>query len=128
MLIPSLIGRNCSEAERDLVALPMRMGGLGLTNPSVIADAEYSASIRVSAPLVSRIEAQCHETPEEAEVQRLVYATRKEKDDELKEELEEVKAMLPDMWTWPVKKKHPIELFLSNTWILILTCANFVML
>ena len=29
-------------------------------------------------------------------IQRLVYATRKEKDDGLKEELEEVKAMLPD--------------------------------
>ena len=28
-LIPSLIGRNCSKAERDLVALPVRMGGLG---------------------------------------------------------------------------------------------------
>ena len=96
VLIPSLIGRNCSEAERDLVALPVRMGGLGLINPSDSADAEYSASIRVSAPLVSKIEAQSHETPEEAEVQRLVYATRKEKDDGLKEELEEVKAMLPD--------------------------------
>ena len=72
------------------------MGGLGLINPSDSADAEYSASIRVSAPLVSKIEAQSHETPEEAEVQRLVYAIRKEKDDGLKEELEEVKAMLPD--------------------------------
>ena len=72
-----LTGRNCSEAERDLVALPVRMGGLGLLNPSDSADAEYSASIRVSAPLVSKIEAQSHETPEEAEVQRLVYATRK---------------------------------------------------
>ena len=77
VLIPSLIGRNCSEAERDLVALPVRMGGLGLTNPSDSANAEYSASIRVSAPLVSKIETQSHETPEEAEVQRLVYATRK---------------------------------------------------
>ena len=96
VLIPSLIGRNCSEAERDLEALPGRMGGLGLINPSDSADAEYSASIRVSAPLVSKIEAQSHETPEEAEVQRLVYATRKEKDNELTEELEEVKAMLPD--------------------------------
>ena len=74
------------------------MGGLGLINPSDSADAEYSASIRVSAPLVSKIEAQSHETTEEAEVRRLVYATRKEKDDVLKEELEEVKAkaMLPD--------------------------------
>ena len=96
VLIPSLIGRNCSEAERDLVALPVRMGGLGLINPSDSVDAEYSASIRVSAPLVSKIEAQSHETPDEAEVQQLVYATRKEKDNGLKEELEEVKARLPD--------------------------------
>ena len=59
---------------------------------AVDADAEYSASIRVSAPLVSKIEAQSHDTPEEAEVQRLVYANRKEKDDGLKEELGKVKA------------------------------------
>ena len=72
------------------------MGGLGLINPSDSADAEYSASIRVSALLVSKIEAQSHEIPEEAEAQRLIYAIRKENDDGLKEELEEVKAMLPD--------------------------------
>ena len=58
VLIPSLIGCNCSEAEGDLVALPVRMKGLGLINSSDSADAEYSASIRVSAPLVSKIEAQ----------------------------------------------------------------------
>ena len=95
-LVPSLIGRNCSEAEHDLVALQVRMGGLGLINPSDSADVEYSASIRVSAPLVIKIEAQSHEIPEEAEVQRLVYATRKENDEGLREELEEAKAMLPD--------------------------------
>ena len=53
----------------DLVALPVRMGGLGLINPSDSVDAGYSASIRVSAPLVSEIEAQSHETPDETEVQ-----------------------------------------------------------
>ena len=79
VLILSLIGRNCSEAERDLVALPVRMGGLWLINLSDSADAEYSASIRVSAPLVRKIEAQSHETPEQAEVQRLVYTTRKKR-------------------------------------------------
>ena len=96
VLIPSLIARNCPEAERNLVALPVRMGGLGLINPSDSADAEYSTSIKGSAPLVSKIEAQSHETPEEADVQRLVQATSKEKDDGLQKELEEVKAMLPD--------------------------------
>ena len=69
VLIPSLIGRNCSEAECDLAALPVRMGGLWLINLSDSADAEYSECIRVSAPLVSKIEAQSHETPEEAEEQ-----------------------------------------------------------
>ena len=49
VLIPLLIGRNCSEAERDLVALPVRLGGLGLINPSDSVDAEYSASIRILA-------------------------------------------------------------------------------
>ena len=96
MLIPLLIGCNCSEAVRDLVALLVRMGGLVLISPSDRVDAEYSASISASAPLVSKIEAQSHETPKEAEVQRLVYVTRKEKDDGLRDELEEVKAMLPD--------------------------------
>ena len=52
------------------------MGGLGLINPSDSADTEYSASIRVSVLLVSKIGEQSHETPEEAEVQQLVYATR----------------------------------------------------
>ena len=74
VLMPSLIGSNCSKAERDLVALPERMGGLGLINPSDSTDAEYSASIRVSAPLVIKMEAQYHEIPEETEVQRLVRA------------------------------------------------------
>ena len=71
VLIPSLIGRNFSEAERDLVALLVRMGGLWLINLTDSADAEYSASITVSDPLVSKIEAQSHETLEEAEVQQL---------------------------------------------------------
>ena len=77
----------------DLLAVPVRMGGLGLINPSDGADVEYSASIRVSAPLESKIKTQSHEVPEHAEEQRLLYATWKEKKDD---GLEEVKAILPD--------------------------------
>ena len=56
--------------------------------------------------------------------------TGKEKDDGLKEELEKVKAMLPDKTQRAVKKAHPagLQLFLSNTWVLISTRGNFVML
>ena len=95
VLIPSLTEHNCSVAERKLLALPARMGGLGMTNPSESAESEYSASIRMSAPLVDKIMAQSHETPDNVDVRRLMHAVRKEKDDDLKGKLEELKVSLP---------------------------------
>ena len=95
VLIPSLKDHNCSVAERKLLALPARMGGLGMTNSSESAESEYSASIRVSAPLVDKIIAQSHETPDDADVQKLMHAVRKERDDDLKGKLEELKVSLP---------------------------------
>jgi len=32
-LIPALVGREVSDAERQILALPLRHGGLGLTDP-----------------------------------------------------------------------------------------------
>ena len=73
-------------------------------------------------------------TPEEAGEQRLVYATRKEKDDRLREELEEVKDMLPD------KTQRAVDLACekgASTWLTVIplkdmdfdfTSGNFVML
>ena len=55
-----------------------------MTNESESAELEYSGSIRMSAPLVDKIMAQCHETPDDADVRRLMHAVRKEKDDDLK--------------------------------------------
>ena len=95
VLIPSLTEHNCSVAERKLLALPTRMRGLGMTNPSESAESEYSASIRMSAPLVDKIMAQSHETPDDADVRGLMHAVRKEKDDDLKGKLEEMKVSLP---------------------------------
>ena len=54
VLIPSLTEHNCSVAERKLLALPARMGGLGMTNPSESAESEYSASFKMRAPLVEK--------------------------------------------------------------------------
>ena len=95
VLIPSLTEHNCSVAERKLLALPARMGGLGMTNPSESAESEYSAPIKMSAPLVDKIMAQSHETPDDADVRRLVHAVQKDKDDDLKGKLEELKVSLP---------------------------------
>ena len=48
VLIPSLTEHNCSVAERKLLALPTRMGGLGMTNPSESAESEYRKHWRIS--------------------------------------------------------------------------------
>ena len=49
----------------------------------------------MSTPLVDKIMAQSHEIPDDADVRRLMHAVRKEKDDDLKGKLEELKASLP---------------------------------
>ena len=95
VLIPSLTEHNCSVVERKLLALSARMGGLGMTNATESAQSEYSASIKMSAPLVDKIMAQSHETPDDADVRRLVHAVRKDKEDDLKGKLEELKVSLP---------------------------------
>ena len=66
-----------------------------MTNPSECVESEYLASIKISAPLVDKIIAQSHDTSDDANVQRLMHAVRKEKDDDLKGKLEELKVSLP---------------------------------
>ena len=44
-LIPALTNRNnLLDVERDLLALPPRMGGLGIINPAEMAKSEYENS------------------------------------------------------------------------------------
>jgi len=53
---PSLTGRAApSDLDRELLALPARLGGLGLLNPSHLSTIEYSASMKVTQPLVDHI-------------------------------------------------------------------------
>ena len=65
-----------------------------MTNPSECVESEYLASIKISAPLVDKIIAQSHDTSDDANVRRLMHAVRKEKDDDLKGKLEELKVSL----------------------------------
>ena len=58
-LIPALTGRPpCSSLERDQLALPTRLGGLGLRKPATSSLATFKASQRLTAPLVALIVAQ----------------------------------------------------------------------
>ena len=53
--IPAIAGKSISDFERDLFSLPVRMGGLGLCDPSNIADFEFEASVSITSPLVQEI-------------------------------------------------------------------------
>ena len=58
-LIPALTGRDtCGPAERELLSMPIRLGGLGIIDPSKQASHEFSTSTKLSASLVALIMAQ----------------------------------------------------------------------
>ena len=54
--IPSLTGKPPpNDSIRDLLAVPARLGGLGLSNPVTMAGVDYSSSRKVSGPLLGQI-------------------------------------------------------------------------
>ena len=54
--LPALTGQNAlNDTERDLLALPARMGGLGITDPTQLTAFHHTTSKNVSAPLMSLI-------------------------------------------------------------------------
>ena len=55
-LLPALTGRSgLTDLERDLLALPTRHGGLGISNPTKSANQQFNHSQRVTAPLTALI-------------------------------------------------------------------------
>ena len=66
VFIPNLTGRNAfNNTERDMLALPPRLGGLGISDPSKKSALHYSTCETISAPLVRLILDQSEEyTPE----------------------------------------------------------------
>ena len=72
VLIPSIMDHHCTTpSERDLLALSVRLGGLGIINPSQDADLQYQASMKTAGPLVEKIVLQVHETQDDAIVNSL---------------------------------------------------------
>ena len=58
-LIPALTGRtSCSTADRDLLTLPVRLGGLGLANPVTSSSPSFQASELLTKALVELIQSQ----------------------------------------------------------------------
>ena len=60
---------------RDLLGLPPRLGGIGLPNPSCQSTAAFSSSVKITAPLVNLIQAQCFCYPSECTEAPLSWAS-----------------------------------------------------
>ena len=64
--IPALIGKNAvSDLERDLLALPTRLGGMGITNPVSTANVHSTSSKSITALMASLIKKQAMSIPME---------------------------------------------------------------
>ena len=79
---------------RHLLALSVRMGGLGLVNPVNQSQQEYEASIKATGPLVKRIAKQAVEPRKDEDVAGAQRCARQEKADSAQRDLEYVTSWL----------------------------------
>ena len=90
--IPSILGREISASDREVLALPLRAGGLGIENPVLTADSEYKASTAISLKFSELILLQEHDT---AKLDRQTIKAKKAvikqaKEIELKAQLQQI--------------------------------------
>ena len=69
---------------RDILALPVRLVGLGIANPSSDANLDYTSSVKVKAPLVEQIVAQVHQLPEDSLIRSVQQDVKAERAKNLK--------------------------------------------
>jgi len=70
--IPIITGRDAvTDEERRLLALPCHNGGLGIINPTCIADQQFDASIDVTQPLIELILEQKFQYSEDVEFEQI---------------------------------------------------------
>ena len=72
LFLPSIASQNTlSDNERDLVALPACLGGLGNAEPSCQATGHFNSSEKITAPLATLILLQSPEYPPEAKAEQV---------------------------------------------------------
>ena len=79
VLIPAIIDRQCGQLERDILALPVRLGGLGIADPSSDATFDYTSSVKVTAPLFEQIVSQVHQLPKDSLIRSAQQEVRAER-------------------------------------------------
>ena len=95
VLIPAITDRQCGQLDRDILALPVRLGGLGVANPSGDANLDYTSSVKVTAPLVEQIVAQVHQLPEDSLIRSVKQEVKAERAKNLEKRAERLKEVAP---------------------------------
>ena len=96
--LPALVGRQLSDAERRLLALPPRFGGIGIRNPTQTASLEFNASASITNELAGLIRGQTPEIPAGYR-ERMTEAKRtllRNRETAMKNEFEDVMQLLPE--------------------------------
>ena len=117
MLVPAITEHVTTQEERDLLELPVHLGGLGLVNPARIASREYEASVTITGSLVRQTVMQAHKPPDETEIKTLQTSARREKDEWLKMQCEQVRESLPS------KTERAVELAMekgASNWLTVI--------
>ena len=95
-LLPAIIGRKISHIERQMLALPVRFGGIGVLNPVKSADVEYDTSVKITSQLKDIIcnqEANLDNLNEER-LNEVINQAKQEKGNRLTQEFENVKSQV----------------------------------
>ena len=104
-LIPAIVGRNVSDVERKLISLPVRLGGLGIQDPTETAEREFYNSSLVTQNLTSLIQNQ--ETNlnnlDMDRIKEIAAQIKAEKEEFQLQKLDEVKTVLDE------KKRRNLE-------------------
>ena len=115
--IPALTGKShCSVAERKLLSLPTRYGGLNIVNPVEEACLQFDASTKITDPLKRMIinQATSYCKPDLREIKAKI---RQEKGENLDEKAKTIREMLP------VTKQRSMDLLNekgSSSWLTVL--------
>ena len=113
-----------SDLERELFALPVRLGGLAIVNPAYHCSIEFQASISISAPLSHLIESQQHNYPWESLNAQIEAknTVRKQRLKDLKSSATNIKSSLSD------SLRHAVDLAQekgASSWLSSLPLAEF---
>ena len=96
--IPALVGRTVTPLERRMLALPVRLGGIGIQNPVKTADIEFATSVKNTELLTHIIynQERTLENYDQAKVTETVKQTKAEQTKRYEEEFDNIKSLSTD--------------------------------